>query len=61
MGFCLEAFSLEGKTALVTGGAYGIGFAMAEALAAVGARIAFNSRGREHLEKAIEDYRQRGN
>ena len=30
-----KLFSLEGKTALVTGGAYGIGFAMAEALANV--------------------------
>ena len=28
-----KMFSLEGKTALVTGGAYGIGFAIAEALA----------------------------
>ena len=29
-----KQFSLEGRTALVTGGAYGIGFAIAEALAA---------------------------
>jgi gluconate 5-dehydrogenase len=37
-------FSLEGKVALVTGAAYGIGFAMAEALANAGAEIAFNCR-----------------
>ncbi|MDE5732310.1 MAG: SDR family NAD(P)-dependent oxidoreductase, partial [Bacteroidales bacterium] len=43
-------FSLEGKVALVTGAAYGIGFAMASALAEAGARIAFNCRDREHLE-----------
>ena len=35
-------FSLEGKVALVTGAAYGIGFAIAEALAGAGAKIAFN-------------------
>ena len=37
-------FSLEGKVALVTGAAYGIGFAMAQALAEAGAKIAFNCR-----------------
>ena len=49
-------FSLKGKVALVTGAAYGIGFAMAQALAQAGARIAFNCRGKEHLEKALTDY-----
>ena len=51
-----EKFSLEGKVALVTGGAYGIGFAMAEAMAQAGAKIAFNCRGKEHMEKALADY-----
>ena len=31
------SFHLDGKVALVTGAAYGIGFAMAEALAGAGA------------------------
>jgi len=53
-------FSLEGKVALVTGAAYGIGFAIAEALANAGAEIAFNCRGEEHLEKALADYRAKG-
>ena len=53
-------FSLEGKVALVTGGAYGIGFAMAEALAMAGAKIAFNCRGKEHLEEALEAYKEKG-
>ena len=30
----MKSFSLEGKVALVTGAAYGIGFAMAEAYSA---------------------------
>ena len=33
-----KAFSLEGKVALVTGAAYGIGFAIAEALAGAGGK-----------------------
>ena len=53
-------FSLEGKVALVTGAAYGIGFAIAEAYAKAGARIAFNSRSAHHLEQALEDYRAKG-
>lgn len=53
-------FSLEGKVALVTGAAYGIGFAIAQALAEAGARIAFNCRSTEHLEKAKAEYARLG-
>jgi len=53
-------FSLEGKVAWVTGGAYGIGFAMAEALAKAGAKIAINCRSADKLEKALEEFRARG-
>ena len=53
-------FSLEGKVALVTGAAYGIGFAIAEAFAEAGARIAFNCRSQEHLDKALADYEAKG-
>ena len=56
----LNSFSLEGKVALVTGGAYGIGFAIAEAYAKAGAKIAFNCRGQEHLDKALADYVAKG-
>jgi gluconate 5-dehydrogenase len=53
-------FSLEGKNALVTGGAYGIGFAIAEALAGAGARIAFNCRSQKNLDRALADYKAKG-
>ena len=52
-------FSLEGKVALVTGAAYGIGFAMAEALAKAGAKIAFNCRSQEHMEAALKAYAEK--
>ena len=52
----LSSFSLAGRTALVTGGAYGLGFAMARALAGAGARVAFNCRSQENLDKALADY-----
>ena len=52
----LSSFSLAGRTALVTGGAYGLGFAMARALADAGARVAFNCRSQENLDKALADY-----
>jgi len=53
-------FSLEGKVALVTGAAYGIGFAMARALANAGAKIAFNCRGKQHMEEALAQYKAEG-
>ena len=53
-------FSLEGKVALVTGAAYGIGFAIAEALASAGAKIAFNCRSEHHLEEALAEYKAKG-
>ena len=55
-----ELFSLEGRTALVTGAAYGIGFAIAEALGSAGAGIAFCCRSEEHLKTALDGYASRG-
>lgn len=56
----MNSFSLEGKVALVTGAAYGIGFAMAEAFAKAGAKIAFNCRGEKHMEEALKAYKEKG-
>lgn len=53
-------FSLEGKTALVTGASHGIGFAIACALARAGAEVAFNVRRKESLEKALAEYGRAG-
>jgi len=47
-------FDLSGKTALVTGGSRGIGFAMAKALAEHGADIAIVARDEARLETAKE-------
>lgn len=46
-------FSLVGKTALITGAAQGIGFAIAKGLAEAGARVVVNARNPEKLEMAV--------
>ena len=50
-------FSLEGKNAWITGGCYGIGYAIAKAYARAGAaNIIFNCRSGQALERALADY-----
>ena len=46
-------FSLEGKITLVTGGAHGIGFAIAESYAEAGATVVFNCSNEESLKRGL--------
>ncbi len=48
----MSLFSLEGRTALVTGASRGIGFAIAEALGRAGARVVLNGRTDAALKSA---------
>jgi NAD(P)-dependent dehydrogenase (short-subunit alcohol dehydrogenase family) len=49
----LDAFRLDGKVALVTGGARGLGLTMATALAEAGADIAISGRTRQACDEAV--------
>lgn len=58
--FSMDSFRLDGKVALVTGAVYGIGFGIAEALAAAGATIVFNSINKEAVEQGALAYQEKG-
>lgn len=55
-----ELFSLQGKTALVTGGSRGLGLQMAEALGEQGARLVISSRKQEELDLAVAHLASKG-
>ena len=56
----LSAFDLKGRVALVTGGAHGIGFSIAEGMAKCGATICFNCSSEASLEKGMAAYKAAG-
>ena len=51
-------FSLEGKCAVVVGGAGGIGQAVAQGLAEAGAKVAIASRKEESLQRAVREIKE---
>jgi gluconate 5-dehydrogenase len=56
----MEAFSLTGKRALVTGGSRGIGFEIAKACAAAGADIVLIARNMDELNQAKKELEAAG-
>ena len=56
----ISKFSLEGKIALVTGAAYGIGFELAKSYAQAGATIVFNDINQEMVDKGLKGYEELG-
>lgn len=53
-------FSLQGRLALITGSTQGLGWAIASAYAAYGARILINGRSSERVDAAVRLLRERG-
>lgn len=56
----INKFSLQGKIALVTGAAYGIGFELAKSYAEAGATIVFNDINQEMVDKGLNGYEKLG-
>lgn len=56
----MDKFSLKGKVAWITGGSYGIGFAIACGLHKAGASIVFNDLNQELVDKGLASYKEAG-
>ena len=56
----MKMFDLSGRTAFITGSSKGIGFALAAALGAAGARVVLNGRDAQALESARQSLAARG-
>jgi gluconate 5-dehydrogenase len=55
-----ELFSLQGRTAIITGGSRGLGEEIAEGLAEAGAKLMLCARRDEWLAPAVKEFRARG-
>ncbi|MCZ6775791.1 MAG: glucose 1-dehydrogenase [Ignavibacteria bacterium] len=53
------AFSLEGENALITGGATGIGYGIAKAYSAAGAKVILAGRREDELKRAVSELGER--
>ena len=60
MSNCVNQFSLEGKVALVTGGAHSIGLALGVGLAKAGATVCFNCSSEESRQRGLAAYAEAG-
>ena len=59
-GFSLDAFSLAGRTAIVSGGSDGIGRMIAHGFADAGANVVVAARGPEKIESVVAEIEAKG-